>query len=121
MAIIFIAAAVMMMSLSFSLIYKLIGLALIILYGAQTLWRYGFLRDTKSVQSIQMIEDKKWRVSFRNVVMTGELLGDSTVTSYLSVLRFKFDDRRYPVSCIVFRDSLPKDQYRDLIVTIRMG
>ncbi len=48
-----------------------------------------------------------------------EITGDSTVTHLVSVLRFKTQEKRRKEACIIFRDSLPENIYRQLIVQLR--
>jgi hypothetical protein len=43
---------------------------------------------------------------------------DSTVTSFVSIVRFKPGKFLKP-SCVIFKDSLPKDVYRELVVRIK--
>jgi len=46
-------------------------------------------------------------------------LGDSTVTSFVSILRFKQDKKWLKQSCIIFRDSLSDNDYRRFFVRMK--
>ncbi len=50
-----------------------------------------------------------------------KLRGDSTVTTLVSILRFDLPARRQIATCMVFKDSLPAEDYRRLISLVRMG
>jgi hypothetical protein len=45
--------------------------------------------------------------------------GDSTITSFVSILRFKQDKKWLKQSCIIFRDSLSDDNYRRFLVRMK--
>lgn len=45
--------------------------------------------------------------------------GDSTLTSIVSIIRFKQDKKRLKQSCIIFKDSLSDDNYRRLLVRMK--
>ena len=45
--------------------------------------------------------------------------GDSLVTSLVVVLRFPIDKPYFKQSCIIFRDAMPADHYREFIVRMR--
>lgn len=44
------------------------------------------------------------------------LCGESTVTSFVSILRFTRAETFLKQSCIIFNDAMPRDLYRQLIV-----
>ncbi len=48
-----------------------------------------------------------------------EIAGESTVTHYVSILRFILPGKRLKSACVIFRDNLEQDHYRQLIVRLR--
>ncbi|EKD70222.1 MAG: hypothetical protein ACD_46C00598G0003 [uncultured bacterium] len=91
----------------------------VIIYGGGAMWRYGLLRSKNSIISVRQTNDEKWLVTTNSNQYQAEILGDSTVTQYVSVLRFKIENHSLLLSCIIFRDSLKSDQYRQMMVAIR--
>lgn len=47
------------------------------------------------------------------------LSGDSTITSIVSILRFRQEGKFLKQSCVIFKDALSADMYRQLIVRIK--
>ncbi len=45
--------------------------------------------------------------------------GDSTVTSLVSILRFKLPEKRLKETLILFKDAMPTDSYRQFIVRMK--
>src|SRR5437879_12434526 len=46
-------------------------------------------------------------------------LGESMVTSFVSIIRFSLPDKRFKQSHVIFKDAMTKDQYREFIVRVR--
>lgn len=99
---------------------KTLFLAVLIVYGIFLFQKFALLRAAFSVVGLQKQDGKQWRVETRTAVFDAVLRGDSTVTTLVSVLRFDVSGQRRPVVCMVFRDSLPAEEYRRLIGVIRM-
>ena len=89
-------------------------------YGAILLWQAGLLRAKTSIVSMRRLENGNWFLSTRSLQYEAEIRGDSTVTNQVSVLRFQPLQRWRPVSCVIFRDALPPEDYRRLVVVLRM-
>jgi hypothetical protein len=88
-------------------------------YGVIIFWQYALLRAADSVIGLKKIDGKRWQLTTRAGVFESTLRGDSTVTAYVSVLRFDLPERRKPISCILVRDSLSADDYRRLVGVVR--
>lgn len=89
------------------------------MYGGYIFWRYGLLMHSYSIGRIKSSNDEYY-ISNRISTYSVELLGDSTLTRWVSILRFKRLGHRTKHSCIVFNDSLDRDNYRSLIVRAKM-
>lgn len=63
----------------------------------------------------------RWVIFINNTEIAASLLGDTTVTGVVSVLRFRVAHRMRPYSFVIFRDTLLADQYRQLLVILKMG
>lgn len=108
-------------SLSAGMWMKLASLIWVVIYSGHLFWRYGLLRTKCSITSIRRHSDGRWLLHTPQQNYAAELRGDSTVTGLVSVLRFRVAQRRWPVSCVVFRDSLERGLYRKLLVVVKMG
>lgn len=98
------------------------GLSLVLLlgYGGYTLRTGVLLRGQQSITSIRFMPDGRWQVAMSGVTQELVLRGDSTVTTGVSVLRFQRLTGFWPHSCVIFRDSLGRERYRELLVVLRM-
>lgn len=121
LALMLLGSAVIALMLPVQFWLRTLIFAVLIVYGAQIFWRYAWLRSKNSVINIAKLTDKRWRLTTQGGVVDAVLRGDSTITTVVSVLRFDIPGSRWPLSCMVFRDSLRADDYRRLISTIRMG
>jgi hypothetical protein len=120
MSVVLFASLIIVLCLPLAGWIKGLSFLLIAVYGGHILWQFGFLRSKQSIVSIRRDSEGRWLLCTNNNVQVAELSGDSTVTGWVSVLRFYVHKRLSPKSCIVFRDSLPHDQYRKLLVVLRM-
>lgn len=117
--IVFLLSLAIIISLPIGGVIKLSGVFLTLMYGAYLLWNNVLLRGRQSVTVLRVDEDSRWQVSIAKQILDAELLGDSTVTGVVSVLRFRIENQRWPISCVIFRDSLPPDRYRQLVVQLK--
>jgi hypothetical protein len=115
------ASLLIVLCLSVSFWIKLPGFLLLLIYGVYLFWSRGLLRGKYAVTALDYAGDKRWRIYRENQQVDAELLGDSTVTGWVSVLRFRVRGQRWPVSCVVFKDALLADQYRQLLVVLKNG
>lgn len=116
---VFVISMVIVLTLPLEWWIKLIGLLCLFLYGGRILWQFGLLRSKHSIISIRHHSDGRWLLHTHKKVYEAELRGDSTVTGWVSILRFRILKRFWPKSCVVFRDSLRTDDYRKLLVVLR--
>lgn len=63
--------------------------------------------------------DGSWCLQDKQGNMVVTLRGDSVVTKWISILRFKTERRFWPVSCIIFYDSLSPHYYRKLLMLLQ--
>lgn len=117
--------------MSFIASILLISIAIILLLPIGMVWRilletaiviYGLnlMRGHLSLIRLKYMGSGKWLLQTSKRVVEGEILGDSTVTSLVSVLRFRLYGQYLTRSCVLFRDSLLPDQYRQLMIILRM-
>jgi len=117
----FSAGILIVLCLSLSLWLKGIGILLIIAYGFSVIWKFGLLRSRHSIMALRRHENGHWRLHRLENECTAVLRGDSTITGIMSILRFQVPDYYWPQTCIIFRDSLGPDVYRQLLVVLKMG
>lgn len=99
---------------------KIILTIIFSIYGWHNLNVQGMLQGRDSLVSLRRLESGEWLVKTPTQEYTAELCGDSTVTHLVSVLRFKAPVARATFSSVIFSDSLPNDEYRRLLVLLRM-
>jgi len=119
-SLILLTSMVIVLALMLGVWIKLLIFILIMGYGGHIFWKYGLLQSRHSITGIRRHSDGRWHLYTQDNTYHADIRGDSTVTSLVSVLRFRVDRKSLPVSCIVFRDSLPPDFYRQLIVLLKM-
>ena len=125
-SIFFISLILMMTGGSLVIIYFLpifhlikIFLSLITLeYGRRILWREGFLRHPQSILGLSLNKEGAWQLRSRSKEISAILLGESTVTPFVCVLRFALPHQRKKQSCVIFKDSVKKEVYRKFLSAI---
>ena len=91
---------------------------LLFLYMGHMLWRYGFLFGKHSIVKVGFSRGL-WMLQTNEETYEGLVLCEDTlVTTILTVLRFRTEGVR-PLSCMVWRDSLTVERYRQLRVIIK--
>lgn len=93
---------------------------LLLVYGGWMIWQFGLLRGSASITAVRRLSDGDWLLQTRQGEYRAALLGDSTVTLVVSVLRFRVNQEKRVRTCIVFHDSLPNGRYRELVVVCRV-
>ena len=90
-----------------------IKIFLIAIFLAQFI--YAFYQ-TQSIASLRHLEAQSWQWTMRNQQSNmGELQGDSLVTPWAMILRFK----KTAQTIIIFKDHLGQEKYRQLLVHLR--
>ena len=93
----------------------------IILYLTYIFWFDGLRHSPHSIIELQWRQPNQWFLRMRARELLYEpavLLPDSTITRWVSILRFKIPGQEKVRSCIVFRDSLVPDAYRRLVMRV---
>lgn len=106
--------------LPISPILKLFLFILVFTYSIYILWRFGLLRSRLSIVGIKRLSDGRWLLKTPVDEIVAELCPFSTVTSVVSVLRFKVPKQRMSKICIIFWDSLEREHFRQLLVVLKM-
>ena len=80
-------------------------------------------------------QKEHWKIFMKDKMLVVNLQGDSVATAWVSVLRFKpvkliKTNKRinlvnrikfwFPLSCVIFEDSLTPQRYRELLMTLKM-
>ena len=123
---IFLSCTLAIFALSIAIVFSLpllVGVKFLLIlvvsaYGLIFVLPEVLLKKGTSILSMS-IDRTTWRIYDQLHGFSAELSGTSTVTTFVSVLRFKIPDQKKIRSCVIFRDSLPADQYRTLIVRAR--
>lgn len=89
------------------------------IYSALIFWEYVWLKGRSSIKALKLQPDGKWLLEMGYQQKTAELQGDSIVTRFVCLLRFKVPKRARLVSSIIFYDALPPEQYQQLILALK--
>jgi toxin CptA len=95
--------------------------AVLITYGVSIFWRFALMKAETSVTAIRKNDGGSWLLTTRGGTMEAALRGDSTVTNFISILRFDVPGKKRPIASIIFRDSMSADDYRRLVGALRMS
>jgi hypothetical protein len=96
-------------------------LLILFLYGMHLMQQHALLTSPDSVLGFKKLDESRWQIITRRAVYEGKLLGDSVVSGIVSVLRFSVQGRRTPLSCVVWRNSLPSEDYRKMMTLVKHG
>jgi len=110
-------AMIIVLSLPVNFLVKLLLLTGVISYASFNFYYFVFLKGLNSPQILKH-DRNGWSVITRKGEFDVILLGDSTVTQFISILRFRYLQTQSTLSCIIFQDMLPKQHYRQLQVRI---
>lgn len=122
----FIALILLLIIASFSAIDYLplpVGIKLLLssfslAYGAWILLKDGLLLHKSSIVRL-LIEKEVCYLSNHEEVFAASLMGDSTVTGWVCVLRFRLANKRFKKSVVIFKDMVEPEMYRRLVVFLR--
>jgi hypothetical protein len=93
---------------------KGVAFVLFLLYGYHLLQRPGMIRSlTHLNQRLWMLEKSDGQQ------VRGKLLGDSMVTQWAVILRFKIEGHFFSETHVIACDAMPKDRFRQLLVILR--
>ena len=101
--------------------YRVFIEAVLFCYAILTVKKNVFLKSADAICALTHVNDNEWQVKTQKSSTKAVLLSDSVMTNYVLFLRFKADNFDQALVCAVFRDSLPEGQFRELVVTARMG
>ena len=104
-------SAAILLSLSISWWLKVSLLLLLCLYGR-------YITRYPALCALRYNRNKQWIMKTAESTCEAVLSGDSTVTQWVTVLRFHLNGSRLSRTCIIFRDSLPAGDYRRLMVIL---
>lgn len=87
-------------------------------YGSYLFWRYGLLKSPNAITQLAY-KGKHWQLYDQQGPVDAELCGDSTVTTWVCVLRFRVAEKKLKRTCIIFCDALAPDEYQRLLAVVR--
>jgi hypothetical protein len=97
--------------------YKLLLVLFSLSYGGWILFWHAFNNPVKQL----IFHDNDWWIRSSRETQVIQVLGETTLTRWMTVLRYKKPETRIKQTCLIFSDSVEKDQYRRLLVTLRSG
>lgn len=123
-----IASLAIVISLAIPVSLKCCLFMLVLVYGTFIIRQYAFLQGSKAIVAIRRLSDGRWYVSTRDHSVPVRLVGESTVTNFAMVLRFRKVGGSWAAPrlhffngsvCVVFPDALAPDLYRQLLVILK--
>lgn len=98
---------------------RLAAILSLLFYGGRIVQHYALLTSASTIKSFWRKDDKLWSIQVGQDIMEAVLEGDSSLWPGLCILRFRPLHKKRPLSCIIFRDALTRDTYRQLQVCFR--
>jgi hypothetical protein len=105
-------------TLPVSILFRLFLAISVSIYALFIIYSNYLLKSSTAVTQLLFNEDG-WHISSKNTQQHVELDGNSTVTSWVSILRFKALNTGQTFVSLLFKDSIKTDDYRRLIVLLR--
>lgn len=80
------------------------------------------MKGKYAIQRIKIINRQRneWLLFNSRGCQRGHLRGDSTLTAWVSILRFQAEGAKKVYSCVIFPDTLAQNHYRQLIAMINI-
>jgi len=100
-------------------VLKIVLIISVLVYGTWILWIVGLMKGANSIVGLQLLADGSCSLRYPLCTIEAEMMGDSTVTTVVCVLRFSVQGKRLKASCVVFKDSVERKMYRELLVWLR--
>jgi len=105
---------------SICILMTALSLTIQILFFSLLIGYTGLLFSQRyNVFKIQVTRENTWVIFAKSKRYIGRLRGESLITHHLCILRFNIENKRYPLTCVIYPDAIKKDQFRQLIVKIR--
>ncbi len=120
LALVTLGSFVIIAALQLPLWVKCLLLLWVAVYVSQLCWQVLLLRGDQAITQLNHQQDGSWYLITASQIRSAQLLGDSTVTPWVCVLRFKVDNAFWPRTCLVFRDAMSAKEYKHLMMTVRM-
>jgi hypothetical protein len=89
-------------------------------YGLFILYKHGLLLSQWSIKGLQYRDDQWFVRDGLNRQHLALLSGDSTVTTWVSILIFDCPVIKKNCSCVIFYDALPIKHYKQLLMRLVM-
>ena len=113
------SSLIIILTLPANLWIKCFLILILFVYGYSLFYEHGLLKGRQSITAIKYHQGS-FHIMQDNQMIAATLLGDSTATGFVCILRFRVINRIRPHSCVIFRDSLPPHRYRQLLVILKM-
>lgn len=108
-------------TLAFSFLLKSFFAILACSYGLFILYFHGLLSHNNSIVKLVIKKDRWMLRDNQNNTFHAELCGSSTLTRFVCIMRFKIKGEKFKRSCIIFKDTISSNQFRQLMVYSRVG
>lgn len=110
----------MIFILQLSIFLKLVLSFALMIYTICLNWRTIFFLQSQAIIGFRQQANGNWLAILRNGHLTPiKILGDSTVTSFVSILRCRLAGHFRTHNLVIFDDSFAPDIYRKLIVRLK--
>lgn len=114
-----ISSLLIVLFLPLTLLPKMTLILLIVGYGWGILGSSGLVSKSSSLKSLNLRSEGICTLHYPDISIEGEIQGDSTVTFLVCILRIAIKGERWKRSCVLFRDSMDRAAYRQLLLWLR--
>jgi hypothetical protein len=97
---------------------KIFLLMLLAVYAWRSILKKALLLNADAILRLTYFHDC-WEVHTAGEILPVKISGDSTLTGFLSVLRFQGEGQRKKISCVIFKAAVGTDTYRRLCAAAR--
>lgn len=87
-------------------------------YGSALFFQYGLLKHPYALRQLKHLGNKTWLITQNAQTFFAEICGDSTISGWVCVLRFQRHEKGGKQTFVIFNDSMPKENYRMLLLSV---
>lgn len=114
------ASMVLVFCLSIKWPYRYSLIFIILFYVIDNIYNYGLLSGRNAIVRLQLLKEDDWQLTTQQGIFLAKLHSVSMINSFMMVLLFKLEKKRLLRTSVIVRDSINKENYRDLLVYLRM-
>jgi hypothetical protein len=116
------ATSIVIWQLPLAYLYRDLLLLLTLAVSTYIAYRYILYKHRYAMTALERLSNGCWRIHTRQgMFVMKKPLGNSIISPWLMILRFNITNQHRLLTAIIFKDSLLDDEFRKLLVLVRMG